>query len=417
MFLAMYANERDELREYPGYGMLGRSGNNWVCPEEYEMIPLPKGASLIRVPGSLPVGVNCKEEPECLQFSPFNSEERVFAVAALLPQGFTRTLLPAGVKRNYKQELPLFGYAAVGFKDEKIYVAAVQTDEYRKWHPTYYNTEGLPKKIQNMLNLYPENQILRQLAKCSLEYSCFTAQNIFYRRWEGGIPTMASCNARCIGCISESHAGVDSPQNRINYQPSVQEIVEIGLEHLKNAKDAIISFGQGCEGEPSLNDKNISAAISQIRTSCNRGTININTNAGYTPGIKRIVDAGLDAMRVTVFSFHESSYNVYHRPCNYRLDDVRKSIWYAKERGVRVAVNLLTIPGFTDTQEEIDALLNFIHHNPVDMIQIRNLNIDPDVLFKLFPNLGEAVGICNLLAILNEECPGVQLGSYSYPVR
>lgn len=170
-----------------------------------------------------------------------------------------------------------------------------------EWHPCYYNTEGLPGRINRMLKKYPDNRILRQLANCSLEYSCYTAQNIFYGRWEGGIPAISACNAGCLGCISESHTRVDSPQQRLDFNPTVEEIGEIGLEHLTHAREGIISFGQGCEGEPSLNAANLAAAIINIRHHSQQGTININSNAGYTAGIRQLCAAGLDAIRVTIF--------------------------------------------------------------------------------------------------------------------
>lgn len=40
-----------------------------------------------------------------------------------------------------------------------------------------------------------------------------------------------------------------------------KEIAQIGIYHLETAPDAIISFGQGCEGEPSLAVDNIVPAI------------------------------------------------------------------------------------------------------------------------------------------------------------
>ena len=54
MFLALYANENNELLEHPGVSMLARTGTTWVEPEEEEMIPLPKGASLVTVPHCIP---------------------------------------------------------------------------------------------------------------------------------------------------------------------------------------------------------------------------------------------------------------------------------------------------------------------------------------------------------------------------
>lgn len=416
MFLALYANENNELLEHPGVSMLARTGTTWVEPEEEEMIPLPKGASLVTVPHCIPVGLD-GDRLTYFEDDPSGRGQRAFAVAALLPQGFTRTLLPASVSSHSSGTLPLLGYAAVGFKNGQIYTAAVQTDEHRKWHPVYYNTARLPERISRLLGQYPDNRILQHLAHCSMDYSCFTAQNIFYRRWEGGIPTMAACNADCIGCISESHQGIESPQQRLNFVPDVHEIAEIVLGHLQNAREAIISFGQGCEGEPSLNAPRLAEAIQIVRRQTEQGTININTNAGFKSGLRQLYDAGLDSMRVTIFSFVEENYLNYHRPHNYKLAQVRDSIAEARDKGVHVSINLLVFPGFTDRESEIEALLQFIRQTPVDMIQLRNLNIDPDYLLDSLESQEDGLGILTFLHILQQELPQVAIGSYTHPVR
>ncbi|WP_156204769.1 radical SAM protein [Candidatus Syntrophocurvum alkaliphilum] len=416
MYCSLFANMRGELYENKKFKMLGQTGTSWVEPEKEEMIPLPKGASIVAIPSFIPIGL-VNDEISYYDINPENPQEKITAVAALLPQGFTRTLLPACVSPNKNNRLPLFGYSAVGFKNDNIYVAAVKTDEHRKWHPVYYNTDGLPAKISKKLKKFPNNRILRQLARCSLEYSCFTAQNIFYQRWEGGIPTMTSCNANCIGCISESHTSSTSPQNRIDFIPEVEEVVDIGLEHLENAQEAIISFGQGCEGEPSLNAKKLSETIKIIRQNTNKGTINMNTNAGYTEGIKMLSDAGLDSIRVTVFSLNEKHYNIYHQPINYSFYDVEESIKYALDSGLKVSINLLTFPGFTDRDEEIEFLLEFLNRYQIDMIQLRNLNIDANELLQRFTADSDILGIDNFINILKKEMPDVKIGSYSHPVR
>ncbi len=417
MFLTVYANEKGDALEHPRMTMLGRSGLDWVEPTREEMIPLPKGASLVSIPAHIPVGMDDQDKLQYFAKDPSDGSGAVLAVAALLPQGFTRTLLPACVNPGNSTPLPLLGYAAVGLKDEKIWVAAVQSDEHRKWHPHYYNTNNLPARISRLLKKYPDNRILRQLARCSLEYSCFTAQNLFYGRWEAGIPTMTACNADCIGCISESHLDSDAPQNRLDFRPSVQEISELGVEHLLHAREGIISFGQGCEGEPSLNADTLAQAIRQIRLGTEQGTINMNSNAGYTEGIKKMADAGLNSLRVTMFSCREECYNAYHRPKNYRLEDVKDSIKYAQDRGLKVSLNLLTFPGFTDREEETEALIEMLAQENVDMLQLRNLNIDPQDLFTRIPAGGEVLGITSFLSILQQELPRLEIGSYSHPVR
>ncbi|MDD3853773.1 MAG: radical SAM protein [Syntrophomonadaceae bacterium] len=416
MYFTLYANEKDELLEYPAITMLGRTGGGWVEPVTDEMIPLPKGASLVTIPDHIPVGLDACEKLTHFKSDLSGSGRQAFAVAALLPQGFTRVLLPACVNTRSGKNLPLFGYAAVGMKQGQVYVAAVQTDQHRKWHPAFYNTERLPVRIDRMLKKFPHNRIMRQLSHCALQYGCFTAQNIFYGRWEGGIPTTPTCNADCIGCISENHSGVNSPQERLAFSPEVNEIVELGVHHLANAREAIISFGQGCEGEPSLSAIKLSESIRQMRCITDQGTININTNAGYTAGIKQMVEAGLDAMRVTLFSFNEDNYNRYHRPRGYSIKDVRESITVALDNGVQVSLNLLTFPGFTDRESEIGALMDFVHKYPVFMIQLRNLNIDPDFFQQHFAQEELGIGIITMLNILAQEAPAVKVGSYTHPV-
>ena len=51
----------------------------------------------------------------------------------------------------------------------------------------------------------------------------------------------------------------------------------------------------------SLNAPRLAEAIKMVRQQTDRGTININTNAGFSSGLSQLYDAGLDSMRVTIF--------------------------------------------------------------------------------------------------------------------
>ncbi len=57
------------------------------------------------------------------------------AVGALLPQGFTRLMIPGYMKTDKSQILPLFGYSAVVWKEDGFYVAAQKTDDPERWNP------------------------------------------------------------------------------------------------------------------------------------------------------------------------------------------------------------------------------------------------------------------------------------------
>jgi pyruvate-formate lyase-activating enzyme len=396
---------------------VGRTGDRFVELTGDDMVKLPAGASLVLVPGGKPVGVTSAGRFTMLKHSPWQAGP-VWAVGALLPQGFTRVLLPAYSRDGGDRPLPLFGYTAVAYRDGELYAAARVTDDPQRWDPAYYDTIELPDLVNKKLENCPDNRILRQLARCSLNYHCYTAQNIFYGRWEGGIPVSPLCNASCLGCISEQASDCcPSPQSRINFTPAPEEVADVAAPHLQNGEGAIISFGQGCEGEPALAARTIARGIEIIRVSTSRGTINMNSNAGHRAGVAEICQAGLDAVRVSMISAVEDTYNAYHRPAGYGLPDVRQSIEYAVSHGVYVSLNLLVFPGLNDREEEMGALLDLVRDTGINMVQLRNLNIDPDILLKhLPPGRGKILGIPEMVEAMM-QVPGLSVGNFSKPVR
>lgn len=416
MIEMVYADARGRVWERPGWGMAGRLGHRIVEPAEEEMIPLPEGASLLFLPGRRPLGIN-----PAGQFQTVNrvQGEEVFAVAALLPQGYTRTLLPGYSRLPKAPALPLYGYAAVGFKDGEFWVAACPTDEDYYWNPRYYHRSDLGELIAARLKANPENRILQQLARCAQEYSCFTAQNLFYCRWEAGIPVSPACNASCLGCISSQPAECcPAPQERIRFAPTTEEIVEAALPHLRNAVAGIISFGQGCEGEPLLRGSDLIKVVSRLRQETENGTINLNTNASRPDVVSALARAGLDTMRVSLVSARAELYERYHRPQGYTLKEVRRSLRVATEEGVYVSLNLLHFPGVTDRPSEVEALLELVRAEGVSCIQIRNLNLDPEVFLAAAGfSEEEPLGVPQFISLLEQELPGVRIGSYSRPAR
>ena len=97
--------------------------------------------------------------------------------------------------------------------------------------------------------------------------------------------------------------------------------------------------------------------------------------------LERCIDAGLQAVRVSLNSFRPSVYAAYYRPIGYALDDVLESIRLAVRRGLRVSLNLLTHPGVTDDDEEDGGDEAFLRDVPIAMVQTRTLNIDPEWYF------------------------------------
>lgn len=406
---ALYADENGEIYDAAGIGGIGRVGNDIVTLTPEDLIKLPDSADLMFLPDRQAVGITKSGKLTTIDGQ---------AVSAILPAGYTRTHFPAYKVHSQLKPLPLYGYTAVVLYRDDLYTTAIYTDKNDKWDPIHYNTRDLKKLVQRTKKNLPNNRIVEQVANCSLKWHCCTAQNLFYRRWEAGIPTSPTCNANCLGCISLQPAECcPSPQSRIKFKPTVKEISDVGIYHLETAPEAIISFGQGCEGEPALMADTISEAIKIIRSNTKRGQININSNAGFTAGIKKIIDAGLDSIRVSIISAREDSYNAYYK-AGYQLQNVKESIKYALNKNVYVSLNMLYFPGFNDRAEELDGWLKFFDELPVHMIQVRNLNIDPDIfLTAMPPQNGEIIGTKNFLQNIKSRFSNLQIGSFSHYIN
>ncbi len=408
----LYSTPSGDILEEPRLQALAFGGR--VLQEE-DLMPLPDGATLSMMPERLAVGQKRSGSRQVLPAS------RGWAVAALLPIGYTRTFLPAYEKLEGTEPLPFFGYSAVASLRGKLYVAALKTDEPAKWHPRAFNRAKLERLVRKRQEEYPENRVIQQHAHCALDYSCPTASNLFFERWEMAIAVSPACNARCVGCISkQEEEDLISPQDRLTFVPTVEEIVEAALPHLQQAPEAIVSFGQGCEGDPLLQWPRIEKAIKALRAQTDRGVININTNASNPRWLQKLYDAGLDTIRVSTISGHPETYNAYYRPLGYTFEQVKESLLRARESGLYTSINLLCFPGMIDREREVEALLAFIRETRLQLIQLRNLNIDPEVLLPRMPaldSMGKALGMHTLLKILKKEVPEVELGNFTRPIR
>ena len=408
----LFSTPEGEIREEPRLQALS-FGDQPL--EMVDLIPLPDGVTLSMMPDRLAVGRRRTGERQVLPGT------RGWALAALLPIGYMRTLLPAYQQVEGTEPLPFFGYSAVAGVNGRMYVAAIKTDDPTKWHPRAFNRRKLERLVQQKQAAFPENRVIRQHAHCALDYSCPTASNLFLGRWEMAIAVSPGCNARCVGCISkQEEENLISPQDRLTFIPTVDEIVEVAVPHLEQAEDAIVSFGQGCEGEPLMQWKRIEQAIKRMRERTDKGVININTNGSNPRWLQRLFDAGLDTIRVSTISGHPETYTAYYRPIGYTFEHVKESLKRAREEGLYTSINLLSFPGMIDREREIEALLALVRETNLGLIQLRNLNIDPEVLLPRMPALdtmGKALGIKKMVEILHSEVPQVEIGNFTRPVK
>jgi pyruvate-formate lyase-activating enzyme len=415
------AAENGDIFELEGYGAAGLSGNTPVVLKREQTVSMPHGSELMMLPQRRPIVYNiAKHKFEIIEDNPFDPGEKIFPVAVFNSPGYVNRHFCGFDDKGVKDLLPLFSYGAIGFGKNNFRSAAILVDKEPRQDLRQMPHRGIVKGVNQMQKKYPENRLMRHLETCALQYGCPAGKNFFLKRYEAPLPTSTVCNANCLGCISlQTHNNLCACQERISFTPTPEEIAQVSLEHIANVKNAVVSFGQGCEGDPLTAFKAIEPAIRLIRKKTDKGTINLNTNASLPRHVGKLCKAGLDSMRVSLNSVRENCYQAYFRPKSYQFSDVLKSIHTAKQQGKFVSINYLNCPGFTDSQKEFTALKKFIDIYKIDMIQWRNLNFDPKKYCELMLKIedgGRTLGMESIIKQLSNNFPKLIHGYFNPPL-
>jgi pyruvate-formate lyase-activating enzyme len=411
----LYSDGKGNIFEDESLYVVGRTGWDAVPIPNEDWILLPDGGSLYELPDRRGIGIDVKTGEMRLC-------EKGWAVAAFIPPAHTGFYMAAFESAPDAETLPLFCYTAVGWKNNEFYVPAVRIEQDIRQECSGYDTNEINIGLDNLTNAYPHNRLVKHLAeKCCVTYNCPAARNYFMGRWECPVPTSPACNANCIGCISfqPEDETIPSTQDRLTFKPSAEEIVEFTVPHLETAPYPIISFGQGCEGEPLLMWETIKSAITEIRKHTSKGSININTNGSKPDAVEALCKAGLNSIRVSTNSAQKSIYEAYYKPNNYQFEDIVESLKVVRRYNGWTSINYFVFPGMTDALVEYEAMRKLIRETELNMIQWRNFNIDPDwYLGKIgVVDTGDSIGIKQMMELIQEEFPTLKFGYFNPPIE
>ncbi len=418
LLTAVVANAAGEIFDLEGYAAVGMAGPVLTPLNTRLARPIPHGSEFMFLPDRFPVVFDIDAgELVALMENPYAPGEPIFAVAAFNSPGYLITQLCCFEETEGAGLLPLFSYGAVGWHGEGFRTAVIQVDRERRQDLRLMPRSRVQAGVRQLQRQMPQNRLRRHLEKCALQYGCPAAKNFFIGRCEAPLPASPACNARCLGCLSlQKDSPISCSQERIDFTPTPEEIAEVALAHIERVPDGVVSFGQGCEGDPLLAADTIEPAIRLIRRQTDCGTVNLNTNASLPETVARLFDAGLDSMRVSINSLRPDCYRAYFKPRGYTFADVMLSITNALARDGHVTLNYLNLPGFTDTPEEFAALAGFLEERPIDLIQWRNLNYDPLRYYEAMraaAKQGTPMGVANLLKQVKKRFPNLKHGYFN----
>ncbi|HTL10674.1 MAG TPA: radical SAM protein, partial [Chitinophagaceae bacterium] len=325
----LYSDGKGNIFEDNSLYATGRSGWDAYPVDPADWIALPEGGSLYELPGRRGIGID-------VETGDMRLCEKGWAVAAFIPPAHTGLYIAAYETAPDAPTLPLFCYTAAGWYNDGFYVPAVRIEQDVRQESAGYDAAKITSGTAHLLEAYPHNRLVKHLMNnCCLTYHCPAARNLSLARWECPVPTSPACNANCIGCISfqPQEETIPSTQDRLTFKPTAEEIVEFTVPHLATAPYPIVSFGQGCEGEPLLMWETIRAAIIEMRKHTPRGSININTNGSKPDAVRALCEAGLNSIRVSTNSARKHIYEAYYRPNNYQFEDIVESLKVVRSFG------------------------------------------------------------------------------------
>ena len=145
----LFADEKGNIREFSELEMVGMSNGNFIRPALEDMIPLPEGSDLFTLPGRLPVGWDpVSSEPVLLSENPYEDGKPIQAVAAFMAPAHTAILTSSYQSQPGAPTLPLFAYTAVGWYQDKFWVAGFRSDNDKRQDADQYLQTEVHKTYQ-----------------------------------------------------------------------------------------------------------------------------------------------------------------------------------------------------------------------------------------------------------------------------
>lgn len=356
MFSAVHSDRSGRVYVSADWGACAFDGYRTI--EIDTVIPLPEGSTLVPL----------MREAEGLdrhgRTRPLGPSR--WALGAVLPPGFTRTLHPAYVDEGLRESpLAALATAAICADDSgALYVAAIPTRTV-----TPASAEG-----GVVTQPRPGNRLARQIARCAREHECSGARAALRAGGIAALPVSARSNESAPPVVAPRTRPDAAPRDAAAFRPSAAEIAEVALAHFTAGGEAV-SFGRACEGEPLTAVRLLEDAISRIRQAVPGARIHLETNGSSGSALRRLIDAGLNEVSVRLASARSDTYDTLHGPISYRYTDVRSTLAMARDSGALITLVVLALPGLTDRPRELDALTGLAAETGA-LVELRDLGAD-----------------------------------------
>lgn len=435
----VFADPDGNMYDEPDLHMLCMDASGLSLPRPEEVTPLPAQCELVLLPGRFALGL----EPETGEVAVHEG----LAVAALVPSNYLAVGLPAAQSDTLPPPLPSQAYAAVGFANNRFYMAAKKIDEAPHSPQPKQVTKKTIKASNSISAKYPDNRFIRHLvSSCAQQKNCWAAQNFCLGKSEFLVPIIpfSPCNAQ-----KNAYTHEEQPSR---FLPSSQELLEAMLHHARSVKKPVISWGHPCNlGNSAENLDAFTEAISLFRQYDTATPIALclydhvlfsgvrpHVEPGHnalpsgscltskstflaTPAedLPLLVQAGISHISYTLSCPHSrlATQSRTSESETQTAETLHSILESAVSLGLNRTIQYEYFAGLSDTGKEVAKLVKLLQDYSIHNLRLTNYACDPHQVAGDYEQIafneefGPVMGIGNFLKHIKRECPHCQIMS------
>ncbi len=364
----LFADDKGTIYDHPTLKMTVRSENLKTIPYELEMEPVPDNVKPEYLENASPLAYN----QEKAGIEVFKSGHAIFIQP---PEGYLRLYLPAYQKRNNDILLPK-PYTPVGWMNESFVSPITVVDKLPS-----SESVNTGKKFHGFLKSYKKENAFKDFLLLN--------SDLYHTK-----------NEEIVFPLSEETSNF-----------SENDLTTILEHYSKIASYPILNICHNNFKEQT-NPDNFLNIIERIKSKNDNMTIIYSSNLQDMVILKKIVESGCDCINAELMTTNSETGWIVDESVS--IENVYKSLQAIYRKNIYKSLTLHTLPGLTDRQTETESLIDFLSTFNIDLLLLRNMEIDPDIIFMNNNLKNEDIkGLKNMLKLVKKKVKNIKIGYFN----
>jgi len=364
----LFADDKGTIYDHPTLKMTVRSENLITIPYELEMEIVPELVKPEYLENASPLAYN----QEKAGIEVFKSGHAIFIQP---PEGYLRLYLPAYQKRSDNILSPK-SYTPVGWMNECFVSPITLVDNIPS-----PESESTGKKFHGFLKSFKKENAFKDFLLLN--------SDLYHTK-----------NEEIVFPFSDetSHFTANDLTSILEHYSTIASHPILNICHN--------NFTEQTNPDTFLN------IIEKIKSKNDKITIIYSSNLQDLLMLKKIVNSGCDCINVELMTTNSETGRIVDETVS--IEHVYKSLQAVYRKNIYKSLTLHTLPGLTDRHTETESLIDFLSTFKIDLLLLKNMEIDPDIIFMNNNLKKEDIkGLKNMLKLVKKRVKNIKIGYFN----